>query len=36
MLQVKDTLRATVQVTFDDRVLKTYHGRDAQNASNQR
>lgn len=29
MLQVKDTLRATVQVTFDGRVLKTYHGPDA-------
>ncbi|MDB6019155.1 MAG: Mn2+-dependent serine/threonine protein kinase [Pedosphaera sp.] len=35
MLQVKDTLRATVQVTFDDRVLKTYHGRDAQERFNQ-
>ena len=31
MLQVKDTLRATVQVSFDGRVLKTYHGPDAQN-----
>jgi hypothetical protein len=30
MLQVKDTLRATVQVSFDGRVLKTYHGPDAQ------
>src|SRR5262249_34816178 len=30
MLQVKDTLRATVQVSFDGRVYKTYHGRDAQ------
>ena len=29
MLQVKDTLRATVQLTFDGRVLKTYHGPDA-------
>jgi hypothetical protein len=29
MLQVKDTLRATVQVSFDGRVLKTYHGSDA-------
>ena len=29
MLQVKDTLRATVQVSFDGRVLKTYHGPDA-------
>jgi tRNA A-37 threonylcarbamoyl transferase component Bud32 len=30
MLQVKDTLRATVQVSFDGRVFKTYHGHDAQ------
>jgi predicted Ser/Thr protein kinase len=30
MLQVKDTLRATVQVSFDGRVIKTYHGPDAQ------
>jgi tRNA A-37 threonylcarbamoyl transferase component Bud32 len=30
MLQVKDTLRATVQVSFDGRVFKTYHGPDAQ------
>ena len=30
MLQVKDTLRSTVQVCFDGRVLKTYHGPDAQ------
>jgi tRNA A-37 threonylcarbamoyl transferase component Bud32 len=29
MLQVKDTLRSTVQVSFDGRVLKTYHGPDA-------
>ncbi|MBI3868271.1 MAG: serine/threonine protein phosphatase [Verrucomicrobia bacterium] len=29
MLQLKDTLRATVQVTFDGRVVKTYHGPDA-------
>jgi tRNA A-37 threonylcarbamoyl transferase component Bud32 len=29
MLQVKDTLRATVQATFDGRVFKTYHGSDA-------
>jgi hypothetical protein len=29
MLQVKDTLRATVQVSFDGRVFKTYHGPDA-------
>jgi tRNA A-37 threonylcarbamoyl transferase component Bud32 len=30
MLQVKDTLRATVQLSFDGRVFKTYHGPDAQ------
>jgi hypothetical protein len=30
MLQVKDTLRATVQLSFDNRVFKTYHGSDAQ------
>jgi tRNA A-37 threonylcarbamoyl transferase component Bud32 len=30
MLQVKDTLRATVQLSFDGRVIKTYHGLDAQ------
>ncbi|HWD19249.1 MAG TPA: serine/threonine protein phosphatase [Verrucomicrobiae bacterium] len=30
MLQVKDTLRATVHLSFDGRVLKTYHGPDAQ------
>jgi tRNA A-37 threonylcarbamoyl transferase component Bud32 len=29
MLQVKDTLRATVQSSFDGRVYKTYHGLDA-------
>ena len=29
MLQVKDTLRATVNLTFDGRVYKVYHGRDA-------
>ena len=29
MLQVKDTLRATVQLGFDGRVFKTYHGPDA-------
>ena len=29
MLQIKDTLRATVQVTYDGRVVKTYHGPDA-------
>ncbi len=30
MLQVKDTLRATVHLSFDGRVFKTYHGSDAQ------
>jgi len=30
MLQVKDTLRSTVNLTFDGRVFKTYHGPDAQ------
>jgi len=30
MLQVKDTLRATVNLTFDGRVFKTYHAADAQ------
>ncbi len=30
MLQVKDTLRATVRLSFDGRVYKTYHGPDAQ------
>jgi hypothetical protein len=29
MLKVKDTLRATVNLTFDGRVIKHYHGRDA-------
>lgn len=29
MLQVKDTLRSTVQLTFDGRVFKTYHGPNA-------
>jgi len=29
MLQVKDTLRATVHLSFDGRVFKAYHGRDA-------
>jgi predicted Ser/Thr protein kinase len=29
MLQVKDTLRSTVQASFDGRVFKTYHGPDA-------
>ena len=30
MLQVKDTLRATVRLSFDGKVYKTYHGPDAQ------
>jgi tRNA A-37 threonylcarbamoyl transferase component Bud32 len=30
MIPVKDTLRATVQVSFDGRVFKTYHGPNAQ------
>lgn len=30
MLKVKDTLRATVHLTFDGRVIKKYHGADAQ------
>ena len=30
MLKVKDTLRATVHLSFDGRVYKAYHGRDAQ------
>jgi len=29
MLKVKDTLRATVNLTFDGRVIKTYHGSNA-------
>ena len=29
MLKVKDTLRATVHLTFDGRVIKAYHGADA-------
>lgn len=29
MLKVKDTLRSTVQVGFDGRVFKAYHGPDA-------
>jgi PPM family protein phosphatase len=29
MLQVKDTLRSTVTLTFDGRVVKVYHGPDA-------
>ncbi len=30
MLKVKDTLRATVNLTFDGRVIKAYHGPNAQ------
>jgi tRNA A-37 threonylcarbamoyl transferase component Bud32 len=29
MLKVKDTLRATVNLTFDGQVIKVYHGPDA-------
>ena len=29
MLKVKDTLRATVHLSFDGRVFKTYHGPNA-------
>lgn len=29
MLKVKDTLRATVHLSFDGRVFKSYHGPDA-------
>ena len=29
MLKVKDTLRSTVNLTFDGRVIKTYHGANA-------
>jgi len=29
MLKVKDTLRATVHLSFDGRVVKVYHGVDA-------
>jgi tRNA A-37 threonylcarbamoyl transferase component Bud32 len=29
MLKVKDTLRATVHLSFDGRVMKSYHGADA-------
>src|SRR2546430_8171703 len=29
MLKVKDTLRSTVNLTFDGRVIKTYHGPNA-------
>jgi tRNA A-37 threonylcarbamoyl transferase component Bud32 len=30
MLQVKNTLRATVNLTFDGRVIKVYHGPNAE------
>jgi tRNA A-37 threonylcarbamoyl transferase component Bud32 len=30
LLKVKDTLRSTVHVSFDGRVVKTYHGPNAQ------
>lgn len=30
MLKVKDTLRSTVNLTFDGRVIKVYHGANAQ------
>jgi tRNA A-37 threonylcarbamoyl transferase component Bud32 len=30
MLKVKDTLRATVNLSFDGRVFKAYHGPDAE------
>jgi tRNA A-37 threonylcarbamoyl transferase component Bud32 len=30
MLKVKDTLRSTVNLTFDGRVIKSYHGPDAE------
>ncbi len=30
MLEIKDTLRATVNLGFDGRVFKAYHGPDAQ------
>ena len=35
MLQVKDTLRATVNLSFDGRVFKVYHGPDALTRFNQ-
>jgi hypothetical protein len=34
MLKVKDTLRATVHLSFDGRVFKTYHGADAKSRFN--
>lgn len=35
MLKVKDTLRATVNLTFDGRVIKVYHGPNAMERFNQ-
>ena len=35
MLKVKDTLRATVNLTFDGRVIKAYHGPSAQSRFDQ-
>jgi len=35
MLKVKDTLRATVHLSFDGRVFKTYHGSNARERFNQ-
>lgn len=35
MLKVKDTLRATVHLSFDGRVFKTYHGANARERFNQ-
>lgn len=35
MLKVKDTLRATVNLTFDGRVIKVYHGPNAQDRFDQ-
>src|SRR5690606_25150777 len=34
MLQVKDTLRSTVNLTFDGRVFKVYHGPNARERFN--
>ncbi len=34
MLKVKDTLRATVHLTFDGRVIKVYHGPKAEERFN--
>jgi hypothetical protein len=34
MLEVKDTLRATVRLSYDGRVYKTFHGADAQERFN--